>query len=195
MSKISLSPNASGSGIFTIASPATSINRTLTLPDEAGTVLTSASTANFPAGSVLQVARAAVETQINTTSNTDIEASTSFRVTITPQSASSKFLVIIAFHVVVAGEVMIAVVKPKRSTDGGSNFVNLTDLTTGNNEETFRNTSGGGEFSQTADLFLDEPSTTNAVTYSLFLKSTGSNNLRLNDSGNGSRLIVMEIAG
>ena len=43
MSKIALTPNASGTGVFTIASPATNTDRTLTLPDEAGTVLTSAS--------------------------------------------------------------------------------------------------------------------------------------------------------
>ena len=43
MSKIALTPNASGTGVFTIASPATSTDRTLTLPDEAGTVLTSVS--------------------------------------------------------------------------------------------------------------------------------------------------------
>ena len=43
MSKIALSPNASGTGVFTIASPNGNTDRTLTLPDEAGTVLTSAS--------------------------------------------------------------------------------------------------------------------------------------------------------
>ena len=43
MSKISITPNPSGTGVFTIASPATNTDRTLTLPDEAGTVLTSAS--------------------------------------------------------------------------------------------------------------------------------------------------------
>jgi trimeric autotransporter adhesin len=43
MSKISLAPDASGTGIFTIASPGTSTNRTLTLPDDTGTLaLTSA---------------------------------------------------------------------------------------------------------------------------------------------------------
>ena len=40
MSKIALTPNASGSGTFTIASPNSDTDRTLTLPDEAGTVLT-----------------------------------------------------------------------------------------------------------------------------------------------------------
>lgn len=43
MSSISLSPNAAGTAQFTIAAPGTNTNRTLTLPDEAGTVLTSAS--------------------------------------------------------------------------------------------------------------------------------------------------------
>ena len=43
MSKIALSPNASGTGVFTIASPSGNTDRTLTLPDEAGTVLTTAS--------------------------------------------------------------------------------------------------------------------------------------------------------
>jgi hypothetical protein len=40
MSKISLSPDASGSGIFTIASPNSNTNRTLTLPDDTGTIVT-----------------------------------------------------------------------------------------------------------------------------------------------------------
>ena len=44
MSKIALTPNASGTGTFTIASPNSNTDRTLTLPDEAGTVLTSTST-------------------------------------------------------------------------------------------------------------------------------------------------------
>ena len=50
MSKIALTPNASGTGVFTIASPNSNTDRTLTLPDEAGTVLTSASTTVLPKG-------------------------------------------------------------------------------------------------------------------------------------------------
>ena len=44
MSKISLSPNASGTGTFTIASPNSNTDRTLTLPDNTGTIITTAST-------------------------------------------------------------------------------------------------------------------------------------------------------
>jgi len=43
MSKISLKPNDSGTGTFTLESPNSNTNRTLTLPDEAGTVLTNVS--------------------------------------------------------------------------------------------------------------------------------------------------------
>ena len=43
MSKVAIAGNASGTGTFTIAAPNSNTDRTLTLPDEAGTVLTSAS--------------------------------------------------------------------------------------------------------------------------------------------------------
>jgi len=66
MSKIALTPNASGTGTLTIAAPNTSTDRTLTLPDETGTVLSDISnlaagnltgtiaSARMPAGSVVQ---------------------------------------------------------------------------------------------------------------------------------------------
>jgi hypothetical protein len=41
MSSVSIQGNASGTGIFTIASPNSNTNRTLTLPDSTGTVLVS----------------------------------------------------------------------------------------------------------------------------------------------------------
>ena len=42
MSSIKFESNASGTGIFTLASPATNTNRTLTLPDATGTIITTA---------------------------------------------------------------------------------------------------------------------------------------------------------
>ena len=42
MSKISIKGADTGTGVFTLESPATNTDRTLTLPDEAGTVLTTA---------------------------------------------------------------------------------------------------------------------------------------------------------
>lgn len=45
MSSIKLSPNASGTGAFTIAAPNSNTDRTLTLPDNTGTIITTGSTA------------------------------------------------------------------------------------------------------------------------------------------------------
>ena len=57
MSKIALSGNASGTGTFTIASPNSNSDRTLNLPDNSGTVLTTATPGvpvNGPAFSAYQ---------------------------------------------------------------------------------------------------------------------------------------------
>jgi len=50
MSKVAITGNASGTGTLTIAAPNTNTDRTLTLPDEAGTVLTSGSASILPNG-------------------------------------------------------------------------------------------------------------------------------------------------
>jgi hypothetical protein len=44
MSKVKIQGNASGTGIFTVAAPATNTDRTITLPDSAGVILTDTST-------------------------------------------------------------------------------------------------------------------------------------------------------
>lgn len=44
MSKVAITGNASGTGTLTIAAPNTSTDRTLTLPDNTGTIITTAST-------------------------------------------------------------------------------------------------------------------------------------------------------
>jgi hypothetical protein len=51
MSNITLSANAGGSGIFTIASPNSNTNRTLTLPDVTGTFNVSGAATEVPSGS------------------------------------------------------------------------------------------------------------------------------------------------
>jgi hypothetical protein len=91
MSKIALTPSATGTGVFSILSPATNTDRSLTLPDEAGTVLTSASTANFPAGSVLQMANLVYSTQSSLTVGTTDTDMTGMTLSITPKGTGSKF--------------------------------------------------------------------------------------------------------
>lgn len=44
MSQVTLAGNVSGTGIFTVAAPNSNTNRTLTLPNNSGTVITTAST-------------------------------------------------------------------------------------------------------------------------------------------------------
>lgn len=91
MSKVSLSGNASGTGIFTIASPNSNTDRTLTLPNQTGTLLTNASTTGFPAGSVLQVVQGVDTTFRSTTTNWPVASG--FGASITPTSSTSKILV------------------------------------------------------------------------------------------------------
>lgn len=51
MSKVTIQGDASGTGIFTIASPNSNTDRTLVLPDEAGTILTA--TSSIPAANLI----------------------------------------------------------------------------------------------------------------------------------------------
>ena len=80
MSKISLEPNASGAGTFSIVSPDSNTNRTLNLPDESGTIFSDGTgvpgssvigqlaSSNMPAGSVIQVKHITDNTVYTTTS-------------------------------------------------------------------------------------------------------------------------------
>ena len=92
MSKVVIQGNASGTGNFTIAAPNSNTDRTLTLPDVAGTVLTSGSNADFPAGSVLQVVQTQKTDTFSMTGTTWTDI-TGYSVNITPSSSSNKILI------------------------------------------------------------------------------------------------------
>lgn len=91
MSNIAIKGGATGTGVFTLESPATNTNRTLTLPDEAGTVLTSAGVPSsaMPAGSVLQV-QYAKNILAGSVTNTTADIVT---VSVTKQLSNSKFMI------------------------------------------------------------------------------------------------------
>jgi hypothetical protein len=101
MSSVSIQGNASGTGIFTIASPNSNTNRTLTLPDNTGTILTGSSSitaSQLPAGSVLQVVvsnPAPNHVALGTSSWTEV--SSAFRASITPINASSTLIITCTF--------------------------------------------------------------------------------------------------
>ena len=75
MSKITLSPNASGTGTFTIASPNSNSDRTLTLPDATGTILTTA-TAGVPVNGPAFSAYPSASQSLTTTTFTKIQINT-----------------------------------------------------------------------------------------------------------------------
>lgn len=69
MSKVALSGNASGTGTFTIASPNSNVDRTLTLPDASGTILTTATAGvpvNGPAFSASRITNQTVTSNTST---------------------------------------------------------------------------------------------------------------------------------
>jgi len=72
VSKIRLTPNASGTGTVTLTVPSTSTDRTVTLPDETGTVLTTESTVppKVPAFNVNITSTAGFSTQTKVPFNT-----------------------------------------------------------------------------------------------------------------------------
>ena len=76
MSKVALSGNASGTGTFTIASPNSNTDRTLSLPDSAGTLATAESTlAQFNASGSAPVYAARAWVNFNGTGTVAIRAS------------------------------------------------------------------------------------------------------------------------
>ena len=191
MSKISITPNASGTGVFTISSPATSTDRTLTLPDEAGTVLTSVSSiasANLtgsvpssalPAGSVLQVVSYYDANLSASTSSSSFVAS-SATLSITPSSATSKVLGFFSLTQVNTAsantQVQIALYRDGSSLGGIGNFQSTGQLLT--SMSTSR---------------LDTPNTTSAVVYTIYFRlAQGSGPAYLQDGGS---IVLMEIAG
>jgi hypothetical protein len=198
MSLVKIQGNASGTGEFTIAAPNSNTNRTLTLPDNTGTILTSATTTGFPAGSVLQVVSATYSTYtvISSTSYTDTGLSAS----ITPTSSSSKILVIVSQQNSVYRDTN-SVISGGISLVRGSTTIlysERTPMITAGTSSTSNIITGGRQ----SIVYLDSPATTSSTTYKTQGQvSTTSNGgaLRVNDyqdvSGTTvSTITLMEIA-
>lgn len=185
MSKVTIQGDASGTGIFTIASPNSNTDRTLVLPDEAGTVLTTAGVpaSAMPAGSVIQVVSVNGTTNTITTSTSFID--TDLVVTITPTSSSSKI------YVVATGGF-------DNNTSGRQGYVTLdrngTNLGNGTSGFTFVYGSTSRMIVPWAASFLDSPATTSAVTYKVQIRAVAGT---VEFSGGTSKktITVMEIAG
>jgi hypothetical protein len=177
--------------------------QTITLPNNTGTVLTTATNTNFPAGSVLQVVQT-VKSDTFTTSSSSFADITGLSVSITPTNSTSKIFVLVnlSASMTVSG--------------WNSLFRLLRDSTVVYNGNSAGNRSlgfGSLYLGNTQDVrsinavFLDSPSTTSAITYKVqcFAQTGSSGSVTINRSGNdgdsaeiirsASSITVMEIKG
>ena len=191
-------PSAAGSGTLTLptgtdtlvgkATTDTLTNKTLVAPalgTPASGVLTNCTgvvASALPAGSVIQVVQASTATLVTTTSSAGVASG--ITAAITPRSASNKILVScsVAFRV-----------------DGGGTYAARLDL--------LRNAvsilAGIATFNtngvtwQAPAMYLDSPSSTSSLTYSLNLVSVGAvGTVRVNNDTNSiSSITLMEIQG
>ena len=199
MSKVAIKGNASGTGTFTLEAPNSNTDRTLVLPDEAGTVLTSASdivASQLPAGSVLQVVSNSTQTRTINSTTTYADA-TDLSASITPSSASSKILVIISANIYVERNTNSAVaadVNVLRGSTSIEEFVYAADVRAA--------VSGDGYItaaSQSSYVVLDSPNTTDSTTYKLQCKinslRAGFVYINVFPAESTSTITLMEIAG
>ena len=143
----------------------------------------------MPTGSVLQVVEYAYTGSTAMTSSTYISM---FGTSITPSSTSSKILVMAN----VASMYMnhTAVAQHDWSILRGTST--CTGANTHFHTETGREQTGQGERFPLSMYILDEPSTTNSVTYNVAAKRrSGNGNMWINDSSGTSTIVLMEIAG
>ncbi len=181
MSKVVIQGNASGTGDFTIAAPNSNTDRTLTLPDAAGTL-----DRLDRAGNVLQVVHATTTTEVTLNNNT--ETDTTLTATITPSSTSSKILILVNHPT-----------NQKSNANSGNRgqFRLYRDST-----EIDIIMDGGGYTASATFLrhsvsfqWYDSPSTTSAVTYKTTCKNAENSAyyiLQVNNSP--SMMTLMEIA-
>ena len=206
MSKVKIKGNASGTGTFTLTTPNSNTDRTFTLPDATGDLLTSTSdlpaanlTGSLPAidgsaltgvsgGKILQV----VSNHVDTIASYLIDSATpdttqqiaALDTSITPTASDSKILVTFSFC-------------------GEGHFNNVWRLYRGSTEigRTTQSTSQwagfkpanyDGDISTTPTnyhfVYVDSPATTSAITYNIRAAESTNRNFyfRLNRSYNGT---------
>jgi len=188
MSKVAIQGNASGTGTFTIAAPNSNSNQTLTLPDQTGTLITTAGVpkAALPTGSVLQVVNATYSTQLVTTSTSYVD--TGLSASITPTSATSKILICVQQTGL-----------GKLAGDGNQRIAlnilrNSTQLTQFEIGAAYTGSSVNNVVGGSGTNYLDSPATTSSVTYKTQVKGFGTSNVYVNYDSCTSTITLMEIA-
>jgi hypothetical protein len=217
MAKVKIQGHASGTGILTVTAPNTSTDRTITLPDTTGTLLDenssvpaanltgtvadariSALTASKLTGALPAISGAAltgivggkVLQVVYSNSNTATYPTTSYTtiasasISITPSATSSKILYIFNCGGLFNGNITSMTLKLER---GGSAIRTY---------ERWGYASGQSGYQPLplTFMYVDTPSTTSAVAYSLDAKEGASGGWEINDTvGSGPGALVMAI--
>ena len=197
MSKITLEPNASGAGTFSIVSPDSNTNRTLNLPDASGNIIAAdASTgqfdsSNMPAGSVIQVVQGSTDTQVTSTSDSYVDIGLS--ASISPVSTTSKILVTASVQGRIQDDTSISVyIAFQISKNGDPIFTPSVTFENGILAEP-----AGGRVrlrNRWPLMYLDSPNSSGSLTYSIEA-AANAGEIRLQEAGNTSFITLMEIAG
>jgi hypothetical protein len=197
MSKVVIQGHASGTGDFTIAAPNSNTDRTLTLPDVTGNVVTTGDTGtvtetmiNGGLGKVLQVVQTQSTTQETFTSGSYTSTS-SFSGVITPSSTSNKIFV-------VADVAMMYYLSSGNSAHALFRLYRAVGATASAASTGQTYDYGGSGILTSINLpinWLDSPSTTSQLTYVLQVSKQAGEQARLNYNGGTSRMTLLEIAG
>lgn len=156
----------------------------------------------LPAGSILQVLQA-TKTDAYTTTNSSYNTPTGLSISITPSSTSSKILVIASIDFGVNGDSGHTYARIYRDTTS----IFEASAAGGRNLATFaQNNSGGNGGRCQTTTYIDSPSTTSSITYSIQIKSSNGTTVYVNrsvrdadagtyDARTVSSITVMEVAG
>jgi hypothetical protein len=190
-----------GTGNFNFVGANTNTDRTFTLPDIAGDILTSASdlaaaqltgrvsAANAPLGSVIQVVQGETTTGVTSSSTTYVD--TGLSATITPSSVSSKILVVIHQNGAQKNNIGTETNMDMKLFRGATEISHLARGTLYKNQTIL-------DIGQTISIsYLDSPSTILAITYKTQfarIDGTGTVTLQGGSPAPKSTITLMEIA-
>jgi len=141
--------------------------------------------ASMPAGSVIQTVTGFYNSNFSTSSATYV--STGASITITPQFASSKIMIMVLggmFNTDASGKQGFLTLYRNNTTNLGSATSGITQFYTG---------SGGNMQSDATFGYVDSPSTTSSTIYTVYMK-TNTNSMTYNNDLNAVSLVAMEIA-
>ena len=142
------------------------------------------------AGKVLQVVQ--TDTNTNTTTTSTSYVDTALTASITPTSATSKILVMVA--------PLLYISRNGASMIFGDCYFNIlrgaTQLHAGRMSINFNNTTWADFMQKSSLIYLDSPSTTSSTTYKMQIRTGAGVQVQSNVGGSGnSTITLMEIAG